>query len=134
MESPARIGLVGDHDPAITSHRAIPLALDLARAATGALIEWMWIGTPSLAGDPAATLAGCARHQCLDDSRSLSQDPNSVGMLLEEFPVGRPGWFQRFRSIMEQVDVPGDPRTRRQLVEGRIAGDVARAARESVAS
>jgi len=59
------IGLVGDHDPAVTAHRAIPLALDLARRTTGASIEWTWIDTPSLARDPSTTLADLAGVWCV---------------------------------------------------------------------
>ncbi|MDX1898670.1 hypothetical protein RBB72_26905, partial [Pseudomonas aeruginosa] len=33
--APLRIALVGDHDPHITAHRAIPLALRLAGEALG---------------------------------------------------------------------------------------------------
>jgi CTP synthase len=52
-----RIALVGDHNPQVTAHAAIPRALELARAATGAAIEWTWIGTDRVNG--AAGLAGC---------------------------------------------------------------------------
>lgn len=44
------IALIGDHDPAITAHRAIPLALALAAAAEGIEIEWRWVATAELEG------------------------------------------------------------------------------------
>ena len=35
MPSTIRVALIGDYDQAITAHRAIPLALDLAAASVG---------------------------------------------------------------------------------------------------
>ncbi len=43
------IALVGDHDTAITAHRAIPLALELAGRKEGLPLEWCWIPTADLA-------------------------------------------------------------------------------------
>lgn len=54
---PLRIGLIGDHDPAVTAHRAIPLALERAAAATGLRIEPQWLHTSALASDPNAAKA-----------------------------------------------------------------------------
>jgi CTP synthase (UTP-ammonia lyase) len=57
---PLRIGLIGDHDPAVTAHRAIPLALGRAEAATGLPVEGQWLSTAALARDlsPAAACDG----------------------------------------------------------------------------
>jgi CTP synthase (UTP-ammonia lyase) len=52
-----RIALVGDHNPQVIAHAAIPRALEIACAATGAKLEWAWIGTEDIADD-ARTLAG----------------------------------------------------------------------------
>jgi CTP synthase (UTP-ammonia lyase) len=41
----AAIALVGDFDESCTAHQAIPVALRLARAATGVHITWSWVGT-----------------------------------------------------------------------------------------
>lgn len=68
MDKPARIGLIGDHDPAVTAHRAIPLALELARQATGAPIDWSWVDTPSLVGDMGPKLARFAGLWCVPAS------------------------------------------------------------------
>jgi len=43
-----RIALVGDHNPAVTAHRAIPGALELAGLSLGAPVTWEWIGTDTL--------------------------------------------------------------------------------------
>lgn len=46
-----RIGLVGDHDPAVTAHRAIPAALELAGRAVGIGVEHEWVPTEEITGD-----------------------------------------------------------------------------------
>lgn len=51
MSLPARIALVGDYSPAVTAHRAIPLALERARAELGgspATLDWQWVATRDL--------------------------------------------------------------------------------------
>lgn len=40
---PARIALIGDYDPAVTAHRAIPQALQLAARGLGIGIETEWV-------------------------------------------------------------------------------------------
>ena len=51
MTNPLRIGLIGDHDPAVVAHQAIPRALQLAGESIGQPVEWEWLHTGSL--DPA---------------------------------------------------------------------------------
>ena len=53
---PLRVGLIGDHDPAVTAHRAIPLALARAAAATGIAVEPRWLDTAALALDPSPAI------------------------------------------------------------------------------
>ncbi len=56
-ESRLSIGLIGDHDPAVLAHRAIPEALRLAGAAARVEIAWEWLHTAELgASDTAARL------------------------------------------------------------------------------
>lgn len=45
MQSQVMIGLVGDHDPAVPAHRAIPLALARAGEALGLQVGLEWIPT-----------------------------------------------------------------------------------------
>lgn len=54
MSHPLRIGLVGDYDPRITAHRAIPLALAGAAGVLGASVAPQWLATPEL---PAVDVA-----------------------------------------------------------------------------
>ena len=53
---PARIALIGDHNPAVVAHRAIPLALGLAAGASGHPVDWAWVHTSTLVGDATAQL------------------------------------------------------------------------------
>ena len=53
-----RIALVGDHDPRVTAHRAIPGALELAGLSLGLPLVWEWIGTDRMADGSPAPLAG----------------------------------------------------------------------------
>lgn len=42
------IGLVGDFDPTVTAHQAIPKALEIASGSISGLISWSWIPTDSI--------------------------------------------------------------------------------------
>lgn len=50
------IALVGDYSEKVTAHRAIPVALGLARESLGADVAWEWVATRSL-GDVPRDLA-----------------------------------------------------------------------------
>ncbi|MDD1151551.1 MULTISPECIES: CTP synthase C-terminal region-related (seleno)protein [Pseudomonas] len=43
-----RIALVGDYDPQITAHQAIPLALERAATDSGVRVDYQWLATPEL--------------------------------------------------------------------------------------
>jgi CTP synthase (UTP-ammonia lyase) len=51
MPDVIRIGLVGDHGPAVTAHQAIPRALALAAEATGIPVAHEWVPTDEIADD-----------------------------------------------------------------------------------
>jgi CTP synthase (UTP-ammonia lyase) len=57
MPIPARLVIVGDHDPAMYTHRAIDDALGHVRELREHALEWSWVATSSLASDPAAHLS-----------------------------------------------------------------------------
>lgn len=66
---PARIALVGDLDPAVTAHRAIPLALERARRDARLSLAWDWVGTRTLdRADVATALAGYDGVWCVPAS------------------------------------------------------------------
>jgi CTP synthase (UTP-ammonia lyase) len=71
--TPVRIGLIGDRDPAVTAHRAIPLALELAGAAIGAEVAVTWFGTDAIAGRIPQSLGGCDGIWCVPASPYRSE-------------------------------------------------------------
>ena len=62
-----RLALIGDHHPEVVAHRAIPLALELARKNLGVPLEWDWIGTKAIFDAPRQ-LAGHAGVWCVPAS------------------------------------------------------------------
>jgi CTP synthase (UTP-ammonia lyase) len=54
----ARIALIGDFNPEVTAHRAIPLALNRAAKDANLDLNWDWIDTASMGRNIAARLAG----------------------------------------------------------------------------
>jgi CTP synthase (UTP-ammonia lyase) len=64
-----RIALVGDHDPAVPAHRAIPEALRLAEGHAGRAVEPVWVGTVALRPDEiGGQLASFAGVWCVPAS------------------------------------------------------------------
>lgn len=53
----SKLALVGDYNPKVPAHRAIPTALELACVATGVKLDWEWIGTEKIT-DAGRDLAG----------------------------------------------------------------------------
>jgi CTP synthase len=50
---PIRIAIVGDYNPSVTAHRAIPEALRLGAERLGLNVQQAWISTPDLESRPA---------------------------------------------------------------------------------
>ena len=73
MPSTVRIALIGDHDEAITAHRAIPLALELAAASVGCSVVPDWIATVELSNS-AEQLADYQAVWCVPGSPYASMD------------------------------------------------------------
>jgi len=67
-----RVALVGDHDDAVTAHRAIPLALALAADATGIGVVPEWVATDEITAD--ARLDGFDAVWCVPASPYRSMD------------------------------------------------------------
>ncbi|MBK5300110.1 MULTISPECIES: CTP synthase C-terminal region-related (seleno)protein [Gammaproteobacteria] len=52
METNAiRIALIGDHDPQVTAHQAIPVALGMAAEHSGRDIQFQWLATDTINAD-----------------------------------------------------------------------------------
>ena len=67
-----RIGLIGDHDPAVRAHQAIPIALRLAADAAVMDVGWGWVPTESI--HSAADLSGFDGLWCVPASPYRSTD------------------------------------------------------------
>jgi CTP synthase (UTP-ammonia lyase) len=65
------VALVGDHDPAVTAHRAIPVALALAAEQLGVRAEPRWLPTESIVDDD--TVAGFDAVWCVPASPYRSE-------------------------------------------------------------
>lgn len=63
-----RVGLIGDYNPAVVAHQAIPLALALAGAAAGCVVEPEWIPTPAVTGETLYRLRDYAGLWCVPAS------------------------------------------------------------------
>ena len=61
---PASIALVGDYDPDVTAHRAIPLAIELVSCGTESLTV-TWLSTESLVSTPDVALSRYAGFWCV---------------------------------------------------------------------
>jgi CTP synthase (UTP-ammonia lyase) len=69
-----RIGLIGDFDPEVPAHRAIPLALRFAAARTGVMAEAVWLHTSTLTGEVSRRLADHAGLWCVPASPYANTD------------------------------------------------------------
>jgi CTP synthase (UTP-ammonia lyase) len=106
------VGLIGDFDPAVAAHRAIPPALAAAAAKLDREIETEWLPTIPLAEGGAAALARCDGLWCVPASpyRSMSGALYAIRYAREEgVPfLGTCGGFQHAvieyaRSVMGHV-------------------------------
>lgn len=68
MTPPVRIALIGDHDPQIIAHRAIPLALERAGKAVQRHVVAEWRGTDALAANGVADLESFDGIWCVPGS------------------------------------------------------------------
>ena len=69
----SRLALIGDFNPEVVAHRAIPLALELANEATGCSVSWDWIGTETITDAPRQ-LASHAGVWCVPASPYKNMD------------------------------------------------------------
>lgn len=67
-----RIGLIGDHDPAVPAHQAIPRALALAADAVGVTVAHEWVPTDEITAD--ARIAAYDALWCVPASPYRSTD------------------------------------------------------------
>lgn len=51
--NPIRIALIGDYDPHVTAHQAIPVALERVTEHTGLNLQWHWLATDEIHAETA---------------------------------------------------------------------------------
>ena len=105
MSASVRIALVGDYDPAVRAHAAIPMALHLAADESGCVVQPAWFGTDSLAQDATSLLTPFHAIWCVPASpyRSMEGALRAIRFARES---GRPflgtcGGFQH--AIIESL-------------------------------
>jgi CTP synthase (UTP-ammonia lyase) len=84
-----RIGLVGDFNPAVIAHRAIPKALQLAGASVGHRLEASWIATDSIEQEVSRYLSDCRAIWCVPNSPYKNME-GALGAIRFARETGRP--------------------------------------------
>jgi CTP synthase (UTP-ammonia lyase) len=69
-----KVALIGDYDPSVTAHKAIPRALALAARTMGVAVTGEWIGTPTVEPDPARQLSAFHALWCVPASPYASME------------------------------------------------------------
>lgn len=85
----ARIALIGDYDPSVTAHQAIPCALELASPTRESAVEWAWIGTDTLDIDVSKQLSEFEAVWCVPASPYASPE-GALGAIRFARETGRP--------------------------------------------
>jgi CTP synthase (UTP-ammonia lyase) len=68
------IALIGDYNPAVIAHRAIPEALTLAGQHCGVAVESLWVHTTTIGRDPTLRFADVAAIWCVPASPYADTD------------------------------------------------------------
>src|SRR5205085_1365934 len=71
---PTFIALVGDHDPEVVAHRAIPKALGYAALSLGRAVDAVWVSTERVAADEEEALGHVDAVWCVPASPYCSMD------------------------------------------------------------
>ena len=74
MKGPVRIALIGDYDPAVKAHQAIPKALELAAASLTCQVEPVWLATPLLENNTESQLSAFKAIWCVPNSPYASME------------------------------------------------------------
>jgi len=74
MNEPIRIALVGDHNPEVTAHVAIPQALKLAANGSARAVELAWMATPRFTTKTDERLSPFDAIWCVPNSPYASMD------------------------------------------------------------
>jgi CTP synthase (UTP-ammonia lyase) len=71
---PTLIALVGDHDPGVVAHHAIPRALELAALSLGRAVDAVWVATEDVAADEERALGHVDAIWCVPASPYRSME------------------------------------------------------------
>jgi CTP synthase (UTP-ammonia lyase) len=74
MNAPVPIALIGDYDPAVRAHAAIPVALHRAADELGCRVEPVWIETENVSEHSAEQLTRFAGFWCVPNSPYRNPD------------------------------------------------------------
>ena len=88
MTTTKRIALVGDYNPAVTAHVAIPRALEIASLTTDNPVEVVWVATTALQ-NPGEALHGFDAVWCVPGSPYASMD-GALGAIRYARETGMP--------------------------------------------
>lgn len=69
-----RVGLIGDYDPSVKAHRAIPIALGMAGEAAGCEVEAVWLPTGTLVAGVERELEALDGLWCVPASPYVSME------------------------------------------------------------
>jgi CTP synthase (UTP-ammonia lyase) len=69
-----RVGLIGDYDPHVKAHRAIPIALEMAGEAAGCVVEAAWLPTETLVPGVERDLEAFQALWCVPASPYVSME------------------------------------------------------------
>jgi CTP synthase (UTP-ammonia lyase) len=80
MAEPLRVALIGDYDPTVIAHQAIPRALALAATALNARVDGCWLATHHIMSAPDALLPAFDAFWCVPASpyRSTEGAPHAI--------------------------------------------------------
>jgi CTP synthase (UTP-ammonia lyase) len=104
------IALIGDYNPAVAAHQAIPAALQRAAEDTNLLLTWTWVGTASLGTDVSSDLAPFHALWCVPAS-PYANTGGAIAAIRFARQTGRPflgtcGGFQH--ALLEYAEAVWD--------------------------
>ena len=106
MKNLCSVALIGDYDPAVIAHRAIPAALDRAAAEGGLRVGWTWVHTSGLGAEVVQQLDGFSAVWCVPGS-PYANTAGAVAAIRFARETGRPflgtcGGFQH--ALLEYAE------------------------------
>ena len=89
MRNMSSIALIGDYNPTVIAHQAIPVALDRAAAESGFSVNWAWVHTRGLGADIAQELGAFSAIWCVPAS-PYANTAGAVAAIRFARETGRP--------------------------------------------